>query len=360
MLLSFERKAMRLRKMIVDWGGWSGQVYFEHRVAEYRAMWRSVAAARGGTFTELAPDLWEIELDGRRARILNHEVELDDPVTLGLAGRKPTVHRLLQQAGLAVPEHAVFSLEQLDVAQRFVAARPRGCVIKPAGGYGGKGVTTQVRHPGEVRRAAVLASLYDAELLVEAQIPGESHRLLVLKGRLVDAVVRRAPRLRGDGSGRVRDLWRAENVRRRQSGDPLLEIGRDCEFTLAAQGLSLDAVPVAGQIFMATSGDAPRKYTEVRTVYTERVTDRICEAVRRDAETAARLVGSDFLGVDIITTDPSRPLPETGGVINEVNTTPALHHHYERGREPFPRVAPAVLDAVLRRREVAAASSLSA
>ena len=33
-------------------------------------------------------------------------------------------------------------------------------------------------------------------------------------------------------------------------------------------------------------------------------------------------------GVDVITPDPSRPLVESGGVINEVNGTPGLHHHY--------------------------------
>nr|HQU71074.1 hypothetical protein [Calditrichia bacterium] len=36
----------------------------------------------------------------------------------------------------------------------------------------------------------------------------------------------------------------------------------------------------------------------------------------------------DLLGVDLITPDVSRPLDEVGGVINEINTNPGLHHHY--------------------------------
>src|SRR5512132_429512 len=192
-LIKLERTALRLRKLVVDWAGLSGQVYFEHRVDEYRRMWRGIAETEGAAFTELARDLWQIDLGGRRTRILNHELEFDNPVTLGLAGRKTVVHRLLAAQGLAVPEHEVFSLGTLDAARGFVERHSRGCVIKPAGGYGGKGVTTHVQSAAEVRRAALLASLYDSELLIEAQIPGESYRLLVLEGKVIHAVCRRGP-----------------------------------------------------------------------------------------------------------------------------------------------------------------------
>jgi D-alanine-D-alanine ligase-like ATP-grasp enzyme len=85
-------------------------------------------------------------------------------------------------------------------------------------------------------------------------------------------------------------------------------------------------------------------------VYTERATDRICESIRRDAERAAGIVGSEFLGVDVITADPSRPLAETGGVINEVNTTPALHHHYDAERQAFPAAAVVALRSLLKKK----------
>jgi cyanophycin synthetase len=355
-LIRFQRTALRLQKLVVDWAGWSGQVYFEHRVAEYRNMWRAVAAAEGATFTELARGLWQLELRGHRARILNHELEFDNPVTLGLAGRKTVVHRLLGDAGLAVPEHAVFSLGGLDEACRFVEAHPQGCVIKPAGGYGGKGVTTHVQHASEVRRAALLASLYDSDLLIETQIPGESYRLLVLEGKVVHAVCRRGPRLLADGVSTLRQLLEAENARRQRAGLPAIDVDRDCVFTMKYQGLTLDSTPAEGRVVLAKSvNDAGRKYVEVRTVYTDTVTDLVCESICRDAETAARLVGSEFLGVDVITPDPSRPLHESGGVINEVNTTPALHHHYDVQREPYPEAAVLAFRALMRKHAAAVA-----
>jgi D-alanine-D-alanine ligase-like ATP-grasp enzyme len=58
-------------------------------------------------------------------------------------------------------------------------------------------------------------------------------------------------------------------------------------------------------------------------------------------------VGSVFLGVDVITSDIQADLRECGGVINEVNTTPALHHHYDPKREPFPAPALAIVKDLL-------------
>jgi cyanophycin synthetase len=350
-LLTLQRLIARLRKQWLDWTGRSGQTYFHHRVAEYREMWRAAAEELGGAFTPLADDLWEVEVESVRTRMHNHQTEFDNPVVLGLAGKKALVHRLLRGAGLAVPEHEVFSLADLERAYRFLEDHPKGCVIKPANGYGGQGVTTHVQQIPEVRKAAILASLYDRELLIEVQIPGESYRLLVLEGKMVQAVCRRGPRLKGDSVSTVRRLMDAENALRRRNGQPGLDLDRDCLFTLVYQGLAPDSVPAAGKEFLLKSvNDPARKYVEVRTVYNETVTDLICDSIRKDAETAARLVGSDFLGVDVITTDPSVPLACSGGVINEVNTTPALHHHYDATRERYPEAAVTAIRTLLRRK----------
>jgi cyanophycin synthetase len=350
-LLKVERLLMRLRKQLIEYTGLSKQVYFHHRVAEYREMWRALAAAAGGTFTELGADIWQVDVDSVRTRIHNHEMEFDNPVVLALAGRKTAVHRLLAADGLAVPEYAVFTLAELEIAQRFLDTHPKGCVVKPANGYGGQGVTTHVQQARDLRRAALLASLYDYELMIEAQIPGESYRLLVLEGRVVHAVCRRGPRVTGDGTSTIRQLIEGANVARQREREAAIDLDRDCVFTLEYQGLRADSVPAFGQqVIVKSVNDPVRKYAEVRTVYNDVVTNSIGQSIRQNAERAAALVGSEFLGVDVITVDPSVPLHQSGGVINEVNTTPALHHHYEAAREPYPRVAMLALDALLRKK----------
>ena len=59
------------------------------------------------------------------------------------------------------------------------------------------------------------------------------------------------------------------------------------------------------------------------------VTDQVHPEVRRQAEMAARVIGLDVAGIDIIADDISRPLEEQGGVVIEVNAGPGLQMHVE-------------------------------
>lgn len=316
-------------------------------------MWRAVAQDLGGTFRVLSDDFWELELGDQTIRINNHQLEFDNPVTLSLAGKKPLVHLLLKKEGMAVPDFAVFGLSDLAAAYQFLSRYPGGCVIKPVDGYGGKGITTHVQTEKECRRAAILASVYSRALMIEPQIAGESYRILVVEGKVVHAVRRSGPRLVGDGRKTVAGLILSENARRRAQGEAALEIDRDCRFCLKFQGLSLEAVPERGLAFLIKAAhESSRKRVEVRTVYNEDATALLCDTIKKDAESAAKIVRSEFLGVDVITANPSIPLKESGGVINEVNTTPALHHHYDVNKEAYPQVALTAVSALLKKRFV--------
>jgi cyanophycin synthetase len=341
-ILKLWRIWIRIRKILASWRGKQDKIYFGHRVDQYRSIWSQVAKECHASFRELADDMWEIERDGTHVRVLNHQIQLDDPVTLELAGRKPQMHRMLKGANLCVPDFVVFPLSELDKAYEFLRKYPKGCVVKPANGSAaGDGVTTHVISEKEIRRAAVLASLYDSSIMIEPQIPGECYRILVLGGEMVHAVCRRGPRLVGNGKSKVRELIDEENQRRAKSSERRITVDRDCHFTLDWQGLSLSDVPEQDRKFIVkTVNDERESLVEIRTVYNADVTAEMCPSIRETAERAAQVLGSDFVGVDLILTDPSRPLRDTGGIINEVNTTPALHHHYDSTREPYP--APAI------------------
>ena len=349
-VLQAERKLTRLRKMWADVTSSSGQTYVQDRISQYREMWQAVADSVGAEFTVMSDAVWKVELNNRSTMILNDVLQFDDPVTLEVAGMKPLAFKILAEAGLQVPPHEVFRLDEIDKAYAFSSRFPEGVVVKPASGTSsGQGVTTHILSKKEVRKAAVLASLYGSDLMIEPMIPGECYRILVLDGKAIHAVCRRGPRLIGDGQRNVSGLISQENMGRKKDSLPVLDTDRDCLFTLEYQHLSLDSVPAKDQIFLVKSVNDPvRKQIEVRTVYNETVTDSICDSLKETAEQAAKLLGSRFVGVDFITTDASVSLRESGGVINELNTTPGLHHHYDSRSEKYPGPAVEALKSLLK------------
>ena len=219
-----------------------------------------------------------------------------------------------------------------------------GCVVKPANGYGGKGVTVNISDNKLLKNAAILASLYSPEILIEEQIAGESFRLLIFNGKMIDAVKRNGLRLHGDGKSTIRQLLRNHE----SYSDGLEKNDQDINFMLKLQKLDWDFIVRESQSLLVKSKSLDEiAVSELRTVYDENVTENVCSEIIKYAEDTARLVDSKFLGVDIISTDISKDLRDTGGIINEVNTTPALHHHYNSRTEQYPQAALTIIKTLL-------------
>jgi len=334
--LEARRLLGRARQKLRSWRGTSHQIYVEDRLDEYQRIWKLIAAEVDAEFTPLSNDIWEIRKGVTFLRLFQNQLELDDPVTLQLAARKPLVHKMLSAQGIAVPPSISFSLNGLLKVEEFLDQHRLGIVIKPAAGFAGKGVTTNVVNPSGIRSAAVLASLYDQNLLGEKQIAGECYRLLVFQGKVISAVRRTGLRISGDGRSTVRQL--ISNLQP-SSNKHSPRLQREIDLHLDTQGIDNESVLASKQEILVSGVPLSATNVELRTVYDTEVISRVCQENLDCAELAARIIRSELLGVDIITTDIGKPLAETSGVVNEVNTTPGLHHHYDSEQESYPRVA---------------------
>ena len=349
------RAMLRLVKVFERLLGRQKTLYVWDRVPFYRDMWQQAAGRHGLELSSLGDEIWELCRDGHCvSRINNCYVELDDPVTLHVAGDKEATFRLLERAGLPVAPHAVFTLDETDRLRDFMASCGGPYVVKPASGTGsGLGVSTHLYSQRDCMTAAALASLYDSRIIVEKFIPGEVYRFLFIGGVFTSAVCRRGVRVTGDGVNSFEQLVRRELESRGIGGFRELDRDIDLKATMVAQGLSLSDVPAPGTVSLVKS--VAQKYSdnqEVRTIYTDDVTTEVGSRLIADARNACVALRSDFCGVDLITTDPSRPLAESAGVIGEINTTPGLHHHYSlRGSSGGDHVVDAVMALLIRRSE---------
>lgn len=295
----------------------------------YERMWADAARILSARMTEIDRGLWRIDRGSCSTLIHNYIVPIDDPVTLHIAGDKALCHRILMGEGLRIPEHEVYTLTSFGTAEAFLSRHPGSYfVVKPAAGTSGaRGVTTHVASVAECRRASVLSALYCDRILIERWVPGESYRLLFLDGEMIHASRRRGHRVVGDGRSTIGHLL--GDARLERGFAPADPAARDVLGTLESQGLRPDSVPEPGRDVLVRSASRPLgRRVEVRTVFDDEATPQIGPALRAQTAAAVKAIGSHFAGVDLITTDPSRPLEETGGVIIEINTTPGLHHHY--------------------------------
>jgi len=314
----------------------------------YRAIWQDAADELGAQLTDLSGGFFELRRGAARTRVWNHWVALDDAVTLRFALDKLHCHRTLIQTGLPVPEHIAMQAGDLSPGEAFLARDPRPCVVKPAAGFGGSGITTGVRDARQLQRAALRARRTSQQLLLERQAAGLVHRMLYLDGELLDVVRRYPPTISGDGRCTIAELVAAENRRRidaASEGPPwLLRVDLDCIFTLQAAGLTPRSVPAAGARVTIKTAVSQNRSDENEHVPRAQVGD----ALVAEGSRAVAALGLRLAAVEIVTPDSRRGLADSGGVVLEVNGTPGLHYHYEiRDPSDAVRVAVPILRSLL-------------
>lgn len=315
------------------------QVYLSDRVTQYEHFWQQISSALGANIEKLDRDMWEISRGSSSSRVRLHELPLDNNIVLKMCGRKPLVHRLLAENDIPIPAYTTFSVKNSAGAFQFLSDQANSCVVKPCVGYSGLGVTTHITNRDELEKAIALASLYHDDLMIEEQIVGENYRILVYKGRILHAVRRTGDYVVGDGVSTLQQLL---------GGDPIDHTDRDFHYTLAAQGRVPSTVLEDGERLMVRSiGSGFNGGKELRTVYDTDVTSMVHPSVLDDAISCAHILRSSLVGIDVISKDISRNLRETGGVINEANTTPALHHHYDSSTEAYPGPAFTIMQDLL-------------
>jgi len=307
----------------------------EHRCHFYAELWRDAASQLGASIEVLGNEILEIRLGQECTRVQQNSTALECEITVAVAKNKPLVHRLLAKRQLRTPNYCEFTLNEIARAADFVESVASRCVVKPANGGGGRGVTTGVIGGFSLIRAVASAAVYGNDLMVEQQVHGDVYRLLYLDGVLMDAVLRKPSAVVADGKSTVRELIRLENEARLNTGPnlahALIVIDTDVRSTLSAQGLTLSSVPAKGTVItlkMVINDNSQQDNFNAKHL--------LCKSIIEDGAAAAASVGVRLAGIDVITPDPNVPLAESGGVILEVNTTPSYHHHYYKRNGSYP------------------------
>jgi cyanophycin synthetase len=270
-------------------------------------------------------NLVQLGYGAAQRRIWTAETDRTSAIAEGIASDKDMTKNLLASCGVPVPEGAI--ARSADAAWEEAADIGLPVVVKPIDANHGRGVSLNLNTEAEVRAAYVIASEEgdSRSVLVERFITGSEHRLLVV-GRKVVAVARgESLWVTGDGRQNVAELCDSQiniDPRRGESEEfPLSPVeprkSEENQLQLKRQGLTPDTVPPAGQkVLIQMNGNVA-----------DDVTDQLHPEVAHAAGLAARIVGLDIAGIDLVCEDISRPLAEQRGAIIEVNASPGLLAH---------------------------------
>lgn len=258
-------------------------------------------------------------------RILAAETDRTSAVAEAIAQDKDLTKTLLQAMGVPVPQGRPVS--NAEDAWRAAQEIGSAVAVKPQFGNQGRGVAVNLDTREQVIAAWHGAARISTPVMVERYIIGHDYRLLVVGDKMVAAARRDPPHVFGDGRHSVNALIDKVNSDSRRSdghATSLSKIRMDdiALATLAKQGYVPESIPALGVVVLL------RNNANLSTGGTATdVTEDVHPELAARAVDAAKMVGLDIAGVDVLCNSVHLPLEAQGGGIVEVNAAPGLRMH---------------------------------
>ncbi|GKS70317.1 cyanophycin synthetase [Nitrosomonas sp. PY1] len=278
----------------------------------------------------------------KQRRIQASESDQTNAVAESIVQDKELTKKLLHAAGIPVPLGR--EVDNADDAWSAACEIGTPVVVKPQDSNQGKGVTVNLTTQEQVESAFTIAAEFSSSVLVERYLPGNDYRMLVVDNKMVAAAKRNPPQVIGDGIHTIQQLVEKINL------DPLRSNGHATSLTkirldeisvshLATQGLTIESIPAKGiRIVLRNNANLSTGGTATD------VTDDVHPELAARVIAAAKVVGLDICGVDVVCDDIMYPLEQQGGGIIELNAAPGLRMHLQPSYGKGRHVGEAIID----------------
>ena len=288
--------------------------------------------------------LLQIGYGCKSKRLQTAVTEKTNLISADLAQDKDLTKKILEQNFLPVPLGFIARTEEEVIANLRELTPPY--VVKPLDGNHGRGVCLNLNSLEEVIEAFHFARGISEDIVVEEMCAGSDYRILVLDGKLIAAAERKPPFVVGDGENTFSQLIDIlnSNPARGAGHDNVLskiEIDHIIENHLKKINISLNDIVEKGRVVklrenanLSSGGTASD------------VTDIVHPEVVALCERAARIVGLDICGIDLIHKDITLPV-SAGAKIIEVNAGPGIRMHIAPSEGKGRPVAEMIIDKVM-------------
>lgn len=260
----------------------------------------------------------------RQQRIWTAETSKTSAIAEGIAADKDLCKELLAQCGVPVPEgeFAKTAERAWEIAQGIGLP----VVVKPVDGNQGRGVSLELNKQSDIEKAWALAfeESYSG-VIVEKFIRGVEHRVLVVNYQVAAVSRGEQVHVTGDGKSTLQALIDQQiNIDPRRGDTEITPLNsiRIHSNPVAAlevqrQGYAADSViPADTKVIIERNSNA-----------SEDVTDLIHPEIARLCNMAARVVGLDVAGIDLVCEHIDQSPKGQSLAVVEVNAGPGLLMH---------------------------------
>lgn len=260
----------------------------------------------------------------QQQRIWTAETSKTSAIAEGIAADKDLCKELLAQCGVPVPEGEF--AKDADKAWEIAQNIGLPVVVKPVDGNQGRGVSLELDKQEDIQKAWALAfeESYSG-VIVEKFIRGVEHRVLVVNYQIAAVSRGDLVLVEGDGQSTLQALVDLQINSDPRRGDteitPLktirIESNPVVSLEVQRQGYKADSiVPNGTQVIIERNSNA-----------SEDVTDLIHPEIARLCCMAARVVGLDVAGVDLVCEHIDQAPKGQSLAVVEVNAGPGLLMH---------------------------------
>lgn len=261
--------------------------------------------------------LFQLSLGSRSVTCRESLSEMTSAVAMTKCDDKRLTRKLVQEAGIKVPEQIRHTDHHSDVDFMDKVGR---VVVKPAKGEQGSGISVDISDPDELKEAVKKAQRICSEVLLEEYVPGEDVRIIVIDHKVVAAAVRKPPAVIGTGSHTVFDLIRRHNRRRMAAtgGESRIPDDEETIRCLKKEGVDYDSILEKDRILVV------RKTANLHTGGTiHDITRDLSEPLKEAAVKVSRTIDIPVTGLDFMVPD----IKGDDYAFIEANERPGLANH---------------------------------
>lgn len=247
------------------------------------------------------------------------------PFTSDTASRlsrdKASAYTFAEKKSIPVPFTRRIGFESfLDDELTRIVETHAPLIVKPNDASLSRGLTLHIETVDNLKNAVRLARLAkDSDVLVQQQVSGEEIRFIVMKGKVVAALLRETPRVIGDGEKTVEALLDEENLHRKTLTFPYLTYPQLTKEFIDEKFFHDQRIPRLGEVVELSKATMIKNGCSVYQIL-----DQVHPSYVQEIETLVEGIDTSFLAVDFLVKDYRAQGDMTNHWFLEFNSSPVL------------------------------------